>query len=671
MELEGDLQIVAGGWRRLGASASEVRRAVFIEEQGIAESEEWDDVDAGAGHWVALLDGEAVGCARMTPEGKIGRMAVLLPWRGKGVGTALLQACVAYAAERRFAEVRLSAQQHALSFYEKQGFTPVGDPHVEVDIPHQWMVKQLSNAPRGVPLSEFMATVKSVLDALPETWVTGTLSELRRQPNGHVYFTLAQTDDSGELQAKCRAVMWRGVAAAIEQRFRQATGLSLANNQAVMVKVRAQSHAVHGFSLVVEDIHPEFTMGQLAARLEQIRRMLQAEGLFNRNRQLGLPPDFFRVAVLSPSEAAGLGDFRTRADSLMACGIVDFIYFTATFQGPQTVPAVCAALKAIAASHEHDQPFDAVAIIRGGGSQWDLACLNEIEIARAVCSMPMPVLCGIGHERDSTIIDEIACHRLPTPSMVIDFIESTVMSRLQRVMVNMRDIVARARAQLERAADGLKRNFHAVCDQARARAELADSRLLLLRSQVEDAARARLLYAQQNMAQGQATVSDGARRQLMNAQQLVERQQSTVSDCARRQLMSAQQMVERQQAAIAEHARRDVALVQQSLDQIRHQLLPQAARQRMDTAELRLQSLLDFVRSQDPADVLKRGYAIVFDDKGLPVTDAAKARAQAVLTLRLRDGMLQATPRAAGDHDGDRASDSASDSASSNDSNDS
>jgi exodeoxyribonuclease VII large subunit len=622
MQLDGELLIQPGSWRKLGPLASEVRRAVFIVEQGIDESEEWDEVDVGAVHWVALLDGEAIGCARLSPEGKIGRMAVLGHYRGRGVGTALLQACVEYAAQRKFAQVKLSAQQHALSFYEKQGFKAVGPPHEEVGIAHQWMSRELTQSPQGVPLTEFMASVKAVLDAMPAAWVTGTLSELRRQSSGHMYFTLVQTGDDGEVAAKVRATLWRTAAVAIEARFRQATGMGLANNQDVMVKVRAQSHAVHGFSLTVEDIHPEFTVGQLAARLEQIRRQLQAEGIFNRNRQVGLPQDFFRVAVLSPAEAAGLGDFRSRADALAAAGIVDFHYFTATFQGPQTVSTICAALSAIAAAHVQGQPFDAVAIIRGGGSEWDLASLNDIDIARAVCNMPMPVLCGIGHERDSTIIDEIACQRLPTPSMVIDFIESTVMSRLQRVIVNMRDIQIRARQQTTRAADLLLRNFQAVCDQARGRADMAESRLAHLRSLVEDASRTSVNAAGSELVQNWRDVSAHARAHVADAAQATVRLQMTV----------------------AEHARREVALAQQAVNQICHVAVPQAVRQRLETVDVKLTALADFVRSQDPADVLKRGYAIVMDDDGKPLTDAVHARKKAQLAVRFRDGSLRVTP---------------------------
>lgn len=615
------LQIRVGGWSRLSALAGEVRRAVFIVEQGIPESEEWDDIDALAVHWVALLDGEAVGCARLTREGKIGRMAVLAGHRGRGIGRQLLQACIDYAAERQFPEVTLSAQQHALSFYEKQGFKPVGDPHEEVGIPHQWMHRSLQEGPAGEPLSDYLNRVRALLDSLPATWVTGTVSELRRHNSGHVYLTLVQTADDGEVSAKCRAVIWRGQAAAIEARFRQATGLSLDNNQDVMLQVRAQSHPVHGFSLVVEDIHPEFTVGRLAARLERIRRQLEAEGIYRRNRELGLPSDYFRVAVLSPSQAAGLGDFRSRADQLAALGLIEFTYVSAVFQGPQTVTSVCAGLQSIVSAHAQ-QPFDALVIIRGGGSEWDLACLNEYEIARLVCLMPMPVLCGIGHERDRTLIDEIVSRSLPTPSMVIDFIESTVMTRLQRVVVNMRDIRRLALQKLQRAADASDVWVQGVADMARGRCESAALQMDGLHARLRDAAWQALARATES---GQQQVRE------------------TVSN-ARQQMSDASQAVERQHLRVAERARREVAVRQQALAQLRNDVVPQAALQRIETAGLRLESLADFVRSQDPVQVLERGYAIVMDEQGNAVTDAAAAVARSQLNIRMRDGHLLASP---------------------------
>lgn len=591
--MDGEIQIRVGSWTRMSVLAADVRRAVFIVEQGIPESEEWDETDPQAVHWVALLDGEAVGCARLSREGKIGRMAVLAGYRGRGIGQRLLQACVDYAAERAFPEVRLSAQQHALSFYEKQGFTAVGPPHEEVGIAHQWMHKSLSSGPTGESLLVYLARVKAVLDGLGATWVTGTLSEFKRHAGGHLYFTLVQTDDAGDVQAKCRGVIWRAAAGPIEQRFRAGTGLSLDNNQDVMLKVRAQAHPVHGFSLVVEDIHPDFTVGRLAARLAQIRDALKVAGVFDRNRQLGLPSDFFRVAVLSPADAAGLGDFRSRADRLATAGVVQFVYFTAIFQGPQTAATMTQALAAIAAVHAGN-PLDAVVIIRGGGSEWDLASLNELAIARAVCELPIPVLCGIGHERDNTIVDEVACKRLPTPSMVIDFIESVIVTRLQRMLDNWASIRQSANRQVTLAQQRVAQQVQTVRDQALSLCRRADDTLLHARQRLGDGARSNRQQAAIAIAQAQQTVQDSARREL--------------------------------------------ALRTQAIAQLRHDTLPLAARQRLEWSNVRLQSHADYILSQDPLRILQRGYAMLLDAAGQPVPALANARLQTGLRLRLRDG---------------------------------
>ena len=126
-----------------GEWASSIRRSVFIEEQGIDESEEWDEHDANSIHAVAWYGEQAVGTARLLPDGKLGRMAVIAKFRNQGIGRAMLLALLALARQKTMQLVRLSAQEHALKFYVRHGFVPVGEPHVEVGIPHQWMELRL------------------------------------------------------------------------------------------------------------------------------------------------------------------------------------------------------------------------------------------------------------------------------------------------------------------------------------------------------------------------------------------------------------------------------------------------------------------------------------------------------------------------------------------------
>ncbi|MCA1979443.1 MAG: GNAT family N-acetyltransferase [Thiobacillus sp.] len=140
-----DFALIETDMARHGAGLAAIRRAVFIEEQGVPEALEWDEFDAVSTHWLAVLaDGTPVGCARLLPDGHIGRMAVLPAWRGQGIGRALLDAALSGARARGFSVVRLSAQLHATNFYKRAGFVAEGEPYAEAGIPHLAMIKKLS-----------------------------------------------------------------------------------------------------------------------------------------------------------------------------------------------------------------------------------------------------------------------------------------------------------------------------------------------------------------------------------------------------------------------------------------------------------------------------------------------------------------------------------------------
>ena len=138
------IRIDCSSWLINGEWASSIRRSVFVQEQGIDESEEWDEHDSVSTHVLAWLGDKPVGTARLLPEGKIGRMAVLPEFRSRGIGSAMLQALLAVAKEQNLPQVRLSAQQQAIEFYSRHGFSPLGDAHTEVGIPHQWMALNLT-----------------------------------------------------------------------------------------------------------------------------------------------------------------------------------------------------------------------------------------------------------------------------------------------------------------------------------------------------------------------------------------------------------------------------------------------------------------------------------------------------------------------------------------------
>jgi exodeoxyribonuclease VII large subunit len=281
-------------------------------------------------------------------------------------------------------------------------------------------------------------------------WVRAELSSVTDRR--HLYMDVVQSEDGQEI-AKARATLWARERYSLEGKFRKATGGGLRAGMKVLLYVTAEFHPQYGFSLHILDISPEFTVGDQAIKLENIRRVLDAEGLLERNRALAAPDDFARVAVISPRAAAGLGDFQREAERLERAGVVDFVYLPATFQGREAPASLMTALSSALLAHA-EQPLDALVIIRGGGAQTDLAWLNDLELARAVARFPVPVITGIGHARDDSILDEIACIRTDTPSKAAALIVNTVAAGAGAALEAFRQILSSGRGVLNLAESG-------------------------------------------------------------------------------------------------------------------------------------------------------------------------------------------------------------------------
>jgi exodeoxyribonuclease VII large subunit len=183
--------------------------------------------------------------------------------------------------------------------------------------------------------------------------------------------------------------------------------------------------------------------------LRQIRTALSREGVIDRNRQLASPTEFCRVAVISPDGAAGLGDFKRDADILASAGLCSFNYQSARFQGLDAAIDIKNRLLSVLDAQKDDLPrYDAICIIRGGGSVTDLYWLNDLDLAMAVCNCPFPILTGIGHERDNTILDEIANRRFDTPSKVIGHIRDVICGNAYTATAHYQQIMLSAKQQV-------------------------------------------------------------------------------------------------------------------------------------------------------------------------------------------------------------------------------
>jgi exodeoxyribonuclease VII large subunit len=249
-------------------------------------------------------------------------------------------------------------------------------------------------------------------------WVAAELSEARVASNGHCYVEFVEKDESGSnIIARARGNIWRNVYQDIAFRFRMATGTDLQAGMKVLCLVSVNFHPLYGYSLTISDVDPTYTLGDIAKRRQEILEQLEREGVLEGNLNLQLPRPLRRIAVISSSKAAGFGDFQ---DQLAQSGYpFECTLFPAIMQGEQVEESIIRALHEVCA--EADK-WDCIVIIRGGGAAADLYGFESLNLAREVACCPLPILTGIGHERDETVIDFVANTRLKTPTAVAAFL---------------------------------------------------------------------------------------------------------------------------------------------------------------------------------------------------------------------------------------------------------
>lgn len=281
---------------------------------------------------------------------------------------------------------------------------------------------------RALSLYELNSLVASVvsLDLPDEYWVEAELSEVR-EVRGHCYMELVEKDDAGNTpiaraSAKCWASRW----SVLRPMFERVTGQRMHAGMKVMLRVRAQFHAAYGFSWIVSGVNPEYTMGDLMRRRQEIIRQLKAEGVFDLQKGLRLPQFAQSVAVVSSEGAAGYGDFCRQLHDNAAGYIYNVELFPAVMQGEAVERSVIAALDSVYSRYDE---FDCVVIIRGGGATSDLSGFDTLALAENVANFPLPIITGIGHDRDESILDMVAntCVKTPTAAaqLLIDNLSRT------------------------------------------------------------------------------------------------------------------------------------------------------------------------------------------------------------------------------------------------------
>ncbi|HNZ85863.1 MAG TPA: exodeoxyribonuclease VII large subunit, partial [Paludibacteraceae bacterium] len=271
---------------------------------------------------------------------------------------------------------------------------------------------------RLVELNSFVK--KLIADNTQPQWITAEISEVNEHYSGHCYLELIEKDDADEhIIAKAKAVIWSFTYRMIKPYFETTTHERLMAGMKVLVKVEVSFHEAYGYSLVIKDIDPQYTLGDMARKRALIIQQLYAEGVMDLNKEIDLPLLVQRIAVISSPGAAGYTDFCNQLHG-NAFGFVFYHrLFAAVMQGTETEASIINALEAV---YEHKELFDVVVIIRGGGATSDLSWFDNYNIAYHCTQFPLPILSGIGHDKDVSVVDMVAHTSLKTPTAVAQFL---------------------------------------------------------------------------------------------------------------------------------------------------------------------------------------------------------------------------------------------------------
>lgn len=347
------------------------------------------------------------------------------------------------------------------------------------------------SADKHITLSQLQQRIKSVIEqGLPlPLWVVAEIAECKVNYSGHCYLELIEKADATDSRttssvprAQARAVIWRSQYAMLSAYFESQTGSRLAAGMKILAKVTVSYHELYGLSLQITDLDPSYTLGEVERQKQLTISRLQADGVWDCNREVEMPLLVQRLAVVSSATAAGYRDFCQELQQSPYAFRHELV--EAVMQGAVAEESVCAALSAIA---EREDEFDAVIIIRGGGSTSDLSCFNSYRICSYVAQFPLPVITGIGHDKDVSVADMVAHSPLKTPTAVAAWLNermATLEGKIEEAAQLLTD-VARAKTsaeqlRIERWAGYLRELSQQLCERHR-------SRMMLLHEQLRSA----------------------------------------------------------------------------------------------------------------------------------------------------------------------------------------
>jgi len=465
-------------------------------------------------------------------------------------------------------------------------------------------------------LSELNGLVKKAVGEAftAPIWVIGEISELKTNRSGHCYLNLIEKEENGDaIVAQARATIWSYTYRMLRPFFESTTGQQLTEGLKVLLSVSVEFHELYGYSLNIRDVDPTYTLGDMARRRREIIARLQSEGVAEMNKELDLPLVPQKIAIISSSTAAGYQDFVDQLTNNPVGYHFDLKLFPAIMQGNQAETSIIGALEQI---YLYENFFDAVVIIRGGGSQADLSCFDNYNLAYFITQFPLPVITGIGHEKDDSIVDMVAHTRLKTPTAVAEFLISGV-------------------AQFDLHLDEINKQFIKIVTDLIAESK---NNIEQITRMIAPLTREKISKANNNLNQTIRKLDNSVKKFIQNRNYQLDRKEETVRHEFKNFAQLHLRVLERttrtlsgtlRQITIAKHdqlnrkMQRSETLFRGALSDSRHYL------------ELSLQ----MANLTDPNKILARGYSITTYN-GHALKDVNLVNSEALIETRFYNGLI-------------------------------
>ena len=441
-----------------------------------------------------------------------------------------------------------------------------------------------------ISLYELQTGIKDALNLnFPDyVWVHAELSEVNIARNGHCYIELVEKKNE-QVVAKTRATIWNFTFRMLQPYFESSTGYKFTSGIKVSLKVAVEFHEIYGLSLNVKDIDPTYTVGDIELQKRKILNRLEDDGIMDMNAELELPLVIQNIAVITSSTAAGYGDFEKQIHSNQYLYNFNCQLFEAKMQGVETGSSIVSALDQI---YQKENEFDAVIIIRGGGSKMDLAGFDNYELAANVAQFPLPIFTGIGHERDESIADIVAHTSLKTPTAVAEFLITQIREFEARIEYVSSEIANTAQEIIEAQSHDLEMAIQKIQQLSSFKIQSNQNKLLIYSKQVL--------------------------RETKNANKL-----------ANENLLHFSEQINYQSKRIVFRANEKIEISQNNLIKFSQSILEKSNR--------RINQIEHLNKAFDPKRTLERGFAMIEQNKKI-ITAAKNIKQGEVIKIIMQDG---------------------------------